>query len=72
MELQPMHGDQGRLYHDDGDEVATDPVMNERGAPSKPVVVGWTWSLRIFVALVILIQFLGILAVVSWLYPKGG
>ena len=57
---------------DEGRDVVTEPVMTERGAPSKLVVAGWTWPLRIFVALVILIEFLAILLLVLSLYPKGG
>jgi hypothetical protein len=72
MGLELMRdGGRGRVYDDDGHDL-TGPSTAQRGAPSKPVVVGWTWPLRIFVALVILIEFLAILTVVSWLYPKGG
>lgn len=47
-------------------------MTTERGDRSKPVVGGWSWPRRIFVALVILIEFLAILLLVSFLYPKGG
>jgi hypothetical protein len=62
----------GRFYDDGSDSDVTEPLTHEKRAPSKTIVVGWTWPLRVVVALVILLEFVVILLVVSSLYPKGG